>query len=131
MENTRRDAVARGRVGHRVSDMSTEPLTTSAAAPPEAVSATSAFSRSVVISGIRCLLAYIVFPWLLPLFGMAAGVGAAVGLVVGVVAVGFNVASIRRFRHVQASWRWVVMAINVAVIGALLVLIGIDIAELT
>lgn len=113
---------------------STEPAVAASASPPAATSdpttATSAFSRSVVISGIRCMLAYIVFPWLLPLFGLAAGVGSVVGLVVGVVAIGFNVASIRRFRTYDVSWRWAVMTVNVAVIGLLVVLIGIDLAEL-
>ncbi len=112
---------------------STEPAV-AASAPATVTSdgatATSAFSRSVVISGIRCMLAYIVFPWLLPLFGLAAGVGSVVGLVVGVVAIGFNVASILRFRTYDVSWRWAVMAINVAVIALLVVLIGIDLAEL-
>jgi hypothetical protein len=101
------------------------------AEPSEATSATNAFSRSVVVSGVRCLLAYIVFPWLLPLFGFAADVGAAVGLVVGVVAIGFNAASIRGFWRSGIRWRWLVVSMNVAVIALLLVLISIDIAELT
>jgi hypothetical protein len=110
---------------------STEPATAPIAPAAEVPSATRAFSRSVVVSGIRCLLAYIVFPWLLPLFGAAAGIGAGVGLAVGVVAIGFNVASIRRFWNSEVSWKWFVMAINVVVIVLLLVLISIDIAELT
>jgi hypothetical protein len=109
--------------------MSAEPIVPTMAQTPE-TTATSAFSRSVVISGIRCLLAYIVFPWLLPLFGVAAGVGAAVGLAVGVVAIGFNVASIRRFWTVRAQWRWAVIAINVVVIVLLLILIAVDVADL-
>jgi hypothetical protein len=100
-----------------------------ASGTPEMVPA-KAFSQSVVVSGIRCLLAYIVFPWLLPLLGLATGVGAAVGLAVGVIAIGFNVASIRRFQRSTVSWRWAVMAINVAVIVLLVVLIGMDLAEL-
>ena len=106
--------------------------TTTTAPPPAGVdTATRAFSRSVVVSGIRCLLAYIVFPWLLPLLGLAAGVGAVAGLVLGVVGIVFNVASIRRFRTSSVSWRWPVMAINVVVIGLLAVLIAVDVAALT
>ena len=105
--------------------------TTPAPTTPEAGSATRAFSRSVVVSGVRCLLAYIVFPWLLPLLGLAAGVGAAAGLVVGAVGITFNVISIRRFARATVWWRWAVMAINVAVIGLLTVLIAVDVAALT
>ena len=27
------------------------------------------FSRSMIVSGVRCMLAYVVFPWLLPALG--------------------------------------------------------------
>jgi hypothetical protein len=110
---------------------STEPAAATIPAPSEVDPASRAFSRSVVVSGVRCLLAYVVFPWLLPLFGLAAGVGAAVGLGLAVVAIGFNVVSIRRFWRSSVSWRWVVMAINAVVIVLLSVLIGVDVAELT
>jgi hypothetical protein len=113
-----------------IEEFATTPAPAAPAAPAGAVPAASAFSRSVVVSGVRCLLAYIVFPWLLPLFGLAAGVGAAVGLAVGVVAIGFNVASIRRFRRSTVSWRWLVIGINVAVIGLLVVLLALDLGQL-
>ncbi len=56
---------------------------TDADAPAQADPATKAFSVSILISGIRCVLTYVIFPWVLPLLGFAGGVGPAVGLVVG------------------------------------------------
>ena len=109
---------------------STEPLAETAAPEQVADPAASAFSKSVVISGIRCLLTYIVFPWLLPLLGLAAGVGPVIGIAVGTVAIGFNVASIRRFWASTHRWRVPVIAINVAVIALLTVLIVLDVADL-
>lgn len=91
---------------------------------------TKAFSWSVVISGIRCLIGYIVFPWLLPLLGVAKGVGPYVGVAIGVVAIGFNIASIRRFQLSRHRWRWVITALNVTVICLLVVLIARDLAEI-
>jgi hypothetical protein len=91
---------------------------------------TRAFSTSMVVSGIRCLLAYIVFPWVLPLLGVAGNVGPAVGLAVGVVAIGFNIASIRRFMRTGHRYRYWIATINVVVIGMLLVLIVRDVADL-
>lgn len=85
----------------------------------------------MVVSGTRCLLAYVVFPWLLPLVGVVPGVGAVVGLTVSVVGIGFNIASIRRFGRSDVSWRWVMIAMNVAVIVLLVVLIAMDVASLT
>ena len=92
--------------------------------------ATRAFSASMVISGIRCLLTYVVFPWILPLVGFASGVGPAVGIGVGVVAIGFNVASIRRFWIPRHRWRWWITALNASVIVLLLVLLAVDISDL-
>ena len=85
----------------------------------------------MVVSGTRCLLAYVVFPWFLPLLGVVPGVGAAVGLTLSVVGIGFNIASIRRFARSEVSWRWLVIAINVAVIALLVVLITMDVTALT
>ena len=84
----------------------------------------------MVVSGTRCLLAYVVFPWLLPLLGVVPGVGAAVGLSLSVVGIGFNIASIRRFRRSEMRWRSLVIAINVSVIVLLVVLITMDVAAL-
>ena len=96
----------------------------------ETAEAARVFSLSLVISGTRCLLAYIVLPWVLPLLGLAKGVGPAIGIAVGVLAIVFNVLSIRRFAASKHAWRRPVMALNCAVIAGLLVLITIDIAEL-
>ncbi|MCD9624866.1 hypothetical protein [Rhabdothermincola salaria] len=91
---------------------------------------TKAFSTSVVVSAVRCLLTYILFPWVLPLLGWASGVGPVIGLVVGLVAIGFNVASIRRFMASGHRYRYWISALNVAVIGLLVVLVARDISDL-
>ena len=83
-----------------------------------------------MVSAVRCLLTYIVFPWVLPLLGVARGVGPVVGLTVGVVAIGFNIASIRRFMRSGHRYRYWISGLNVIVIGLLLVLIVRDLAEL-
>lgn len=91
---------------------------------------TKAFSASVIISAVRCLLTYILFPWVLPLLGVAKGVGPIVGLTVGVVAIGFNIASIRRFMRSGHRYRYWISTLNVIVIGMLVVLIVRDLSEL-
>ena len=92
---------------------------------------TRTFSISMVISGIRCVLAYVVFPWLLPVLGVTGGVGPGGGLAIGTVAIGFNVWSIFRFWRAAHRLKWLVVPINVAVIVLLLILVGFDIADLT
>lgn len=88
------------------------------------------FSLSIVISGTRCLLTYIVFPWVLPLLGIAGGVGPAVGVAVGVVAIFFNLLSIRRWRASKHAWRVPLMTLNSIVIVFLLVLVALDVSEI-
>ncbi|MCP4435316.1 MAG: hypothetical protein GY812_07455 [Actinomycetia bacterium] len=92
--------------------------------------ATRVFSQSVVISGIRCVLAYVIFPWVLPALGVAGGVGPWIGIVIGVVAISFNIASIRRFWIADHRWKWPITVINLSVIGLLLALLVIDFGNL-
>ena len=107
---------------------------TSGTAPAETASrqvAERRFSQSMVVSGTRCLLAYVVFPYVFPLLGVTDVVGPAVGVAIGAVAVVFNVVSIRRFWRVNHRLRWALSAVNVAVIGLMCFLAAGDIAELT
>jgi hypothetical protein len=105
---------------------------TSAATPTadEQLEATRIFSLSLMISGTRCLLTYIVLPWVLPLLGLARGVGPAVSLVVGLVAIGFNVLSIRRFQRSRYRWRLPLMVLNATVVVFLVFLVFTDTADL-
>jgi hypothetical protein len=84
------------------------------------------FSKSVAISGIRCVLTYVIFPFVAPLIGIAADVGATVGVLIGVVAIAFNIASIRRFFKADHPYKWLASALNLAVIILLVVLFIVD-----
>jgi hypothetical protein len=86
-----------------------------------------AFNWAIVISGIRCLIAYILLPFVFPIIGLAEGVGPWLGIVIGLVAIVANVFSIRRFSRSSHRLRIPVMAINYAVIALLFVLLVIDV----
>ena len=88
------------------------------------------FSVSVVVSGVRCFLAYVLFPWLLPAAGIASGVGSGLGLAIGAVAITFNGLSIRRFQRTGHRWRWPITALNGGIIVLLAVLMVIDLSDL-
>lgn len=89
-----------------------------------------AFSTSILVSATRCLLTYIVLPFLAPALGLAAGVGPAVGIPIGVVAIGSNILTIRRFWAADHRWRWTYTAIALTVIALLLVLMVEDVLDL-
>lgn len=76
------------------------------AEPATAASARKAFQTSVVVSGIRCLLTYIVLPFIVPVLGLAAGVTPIVGAVIGIIAACCIVSSMRRFWRSDHRARW-------------------------
>lgn len=84
----------------------------------------------MVVSGTRCLLAYVVFPYAIPLLGLADLVGPAVGVGMGAVAVVFNALSIRRFWRVNHRLKWPLSVVNLAVMGLMFYLAVGDVAEL-
>ncbi|MCY3806966.1 MAG: hypothetical protein OXG91_10805 [bacterium] len=106
---------------------------TSGTAPAEAPSrqvAERRFSQSMIVSGTRCLLAYVVFPYVFPLLGVTDVVGPAVGVAIGVVAIVFNALSIRRFWRGNHRLKWPLSAVNLAVMGLMFYLAVGDVAEL-
>jgi hypothetical protein len=90
----------------------------------------SAFSRSILVSATRCIITYLLIPFLGPVLGLAAGVGPVIGIPIGALAIVFNVKSIRRFWRADHRFRWHYTAVGGTVIGMLVVLIALDLAEL-
>ena len=85
---------------------------------------------SMIISGIRCTLTYVILPFVTPLIGIAPGVGPALGLTLGSVAIAANIMSMRRFWISRHPWRRPVTVIHVAVITFLTVMMTNDLIEL-
>ena len=84
--------------------------------------ARSAFQKSIFISAARCVLMYIFFPFVLPLIGVAKGVGPVIGLVIGLLAIVSITFSIRRFWRADHSKRWHYTIFGVVIIGFLIFL---------
>jgi len=89
-----------------------------------------AFSTSVLVSAVRCVLTYLVLPFIAPALGLATGVGPAIGIPIGTVAIACNIMTIRRFWAADHRWRWAYTALAVTVIALLLVLMAQDVATL-
>lgn len=90
----------------------------------------SAFSRSILVSAVRCIVTYLLIPFLGPILGLAAGVGPVVGIPIGALAIVFNVKSMRRFWRADHRFRWHYTVVGGTVIAMLVVLIALDVAEL-
>ena len=93
-------------------------------------SAVQLVERSLVISMARCLLTYIVLPFVAPIFGLAGGVAPTLGITVGVVAIVANVASVRRFWRADHRYRWHYTALATVIIAAMVWLIAVDVLDL-
>ena len=92
--------------------------------------ARQAFQTSLLVATVRCLLMYIVFPFVLPAVGLASDVGPAIGLVISGAAIVCIVMSMRRFWRADHPLRWWYGALGAAVLGLMVVLIVVDVTAL-
>jgi hypothetical protein len=92
--------------------------------------ANSAFQKSMLISATRCTLTYVIFPFVLPVLGIASGVGPLLGLTIGSIAIVCDVFAIRRFFAADHRYRWYFSAIALSIIGLLAVLLVQDLSHL-
>jgi hypothetical protein len=92
------------------------------APPGSAAGARKAFQTSLVVATFRCLLMYVVFPFVLPAVGIAKGVGPAIGLVINLAAMVCIVMSMRRFFRADHPKRWWYFALGGTVLVFLVVL---------
>jgi hypothetical protein len=88
------------------------------------------FNLSMALSGLRCILGYVVLPIITPAIGAAARVGPLVGIPIAVVALVFDVMTVRRFWAADHPWRWRVTAIYAVVMVLVFALLIGDIVHL-
>ena len=100
--------------------------------PPHATpdEARKSFQTSILVATFRCLLMYIVFPFVLPTLGIARGVGPAIGLAISIAAIAAIIMSVRRFWRADHSKRWYYTVLGAIVVAFLLVLVVSDIIDL-
>jgi len=94
------------------------------------IDAHNAFSRSVFVSGVRCLATYIVLPLLAPILGLSGAVGPLVSIALSAVSVTAIVISARRFFGSDHPWRWVHAVIGTAIVLLLAVSFVLDVLNL-
>jgi hypothetical protein len=98
-------------------------------ATASATSARKVFEVSIWISATRCLLTYVILPFIFPIIGISAN-DHAIGLPISVVAVIADFMSIRRFWRADHKYRWHYTAIAGTIICCMLVLITGDLVNL-
>jgi hypothetical protein len=92
--------------------------------------ARQAFQTSLLVATVRCLLMYIVFPFVLPAVGLARDVGPAIGLVISVAAIVCIVLSMRRFWRADHPLRWWYGTLGATVLCLMVALVVVDVTTL-
>ncbi|HUF31663.1 MAG TPA: hypothetical protein VMN58_00470 [Acidimicrobiales bacterium] len=85
-------------------------------------SARNAFSASLAVSTVRCLLTYVLLPIAGPVLGLTGAVGPLLGITVGLVSTVAIIVSMRRFWAADHRMRWGYTAIG----GGILVLLAVQ-----
>ena len=75
-------------------------------APVSITSANNAFTGSIAISGLRCLVTYILIPLAGPAVGVSGVAGPLVGLVLSLASLVAIVVATRRLFAADHRWRW-------------------------
>jgi hypothetical protein len=100
------------------------------APPATAADAQKAFQTSIAVAAVRCVLMYLVFPFVLPAIGVAKGVGPAIALAIYAIAVVCIFFSMRRFWRAEHPKRWWYGALGGTVVVFLTVLAVEDVITL-
>jgi len=103
--------------------------------PEDGPAATAADARralrtSILVTTVRCLLMYIVLPFVLPAIGVATDAAPAIVLPINVLAMVMIVMSVRRFWRAEHPKRWWYTALGTTVLGFLVYLVVTDIMQL-
>jgi hypothetical protein len=84
-------------------------------------SAESAFSFSLIFSGVRCILQYAVLPIVLPLVGITTEATLPILLVINGVAIIAIFYSLRRFWAIGYKYRWQYLVVAATALGLLII----------
>ena len=90
-----------------------------------------AFKFSLIFTGIRCILQYIVLPFILPVIGIAAASALPLLLVINVFAIISMLFSVRRFWQINYQYKWQYLLMALVILAALTGFIGLDISRLS
>jgi ABC-type iron transport system FetAB permease component len=104
------------------------PQPESAALPKDAE---RVFNTSIVLSAARCIIQYVVLPFVLPVIGVASNVAVPISLTLEGIAVVAILFSLRRFWQVRYKGRWGYLALASAALVLLTVFIVTDLSKLT
>lgn len=98
--------------------------------PKAIMGAHHTFRLAIVISGIRCLITYLLVPILVPILSFANAVAAPLGIALGLFALVNGVISVRRFWLADRKGKWMYTAFIAVVFVVLAFALATDVGRL-
>lgn len=92
--------------------------------------AENALTISLLFSGLRCILQYVLLPFLLPIIGVAADATVPILLLINLIAIASIFLSLRRFWTIGYKHRWSYLVVALAALTLLVAFTAYDIAML-
>lgn len=92
--------------------------------------AENAFSFALLFSGVRCIIMYVILPFVLPIIGLAGDFGAWLDIVINLVAIGAIIYSLRRFWTINYNRKWQYFPVAIAALFLLIAFIALDLNTL-
>ena len=108
-----------------------QPLSSESAVERDESEAQRAFKFSLIFTGIRCLLQYIVLPFILPVIGIASSTALPLLLLINVFAIISMLFSVRRFWQINYQYKWQYLLMALVILTALTAFIGLDISRMS
>jgi ABC-type iron transport system FetAB permease component len=96
--------------------------------PPPA--AERAFNLSLAISGVRCIIQYMILPFVLPVIGLAANWAVPISLAINLIAVAAIFFSLRRFWQTNYKGKWQYLGIALVALIFIVVFIYTDLTKI-
>ena len=93
-------------------------------------SAERAFGFSLMFSAVRCILMYVVLPFVLPVVGVTLDAAVPLMMVINVVAIVSILYSVRRFWQVDYKYKWSYLPIAAVALVLLVAFIVLDLQML-
>ena len=88
------------------------------------------FGFSLLFSGLRCILQYVIFPFILPIVGVSLNAAMPVLLAINLLAMFLIVFSVRRFWRINYKYKWQYLPIAGVALLILTAFIVLDISTL-
>ena len=89
-----------------------------------------AVTFAVLLAGLRCTTQYVLFPFILPWAGLAAGVPPWATLALGALALGALARAVHQLWRLGHARRWSYLLLGLVVTAALLLFIAVDLRAL-